>query len=246
MNQEVFFGNVDGMRAEKVTMTKVLAHRGASRAQRENTVAAFLAARQLGADAVELDVRQTADSLLVVHHDARLVETGRPLTDTPFRLLPDYIPTLDESLDACEGMWVNIEIKNNENEPDFDPTDHIVESVVRALARRNQPERWLLSSFRLTTINRCRLVAPAISTAWLTVEVPAGTAQRVSDFGHRALHPYWENVDEALIRECHAQGVEVNVWTCDDPEAMKRLAGWGVDGICTNVPDIACEVLRSL
>jgi len=246
VNQEVFFDNVSGSSAKKVTMTKVLAHRGASRAQRENTVAAFLAARQLGADAVELDVRQTADSLLVVHHDARLAETGRPITDTPFRLLPDYIPTLDEALDACEGMWVNIEIKNDENEPDFDPTDHIAELVVHALDLRNQPERWLLSSFRLKTINRCRLVEPAISTAWLTVEVPTGTAQRVSGFGHRALHPYWENVDEALIRECHAQGVEVNVWTCDDPEAMKRLAGWGVDGICTNVPDIACEVLRSL
>lgn len=226
-------------------MTKILAHRGASRAERENTVAAFTRARELGADAVELDVRLTADSLLVVHHDARLADTGRPITDTPFRLLPDYVPSLDDALDACVGMWVNIEIKNDENEPDFDPTDHIAELVVHALDRRNEPDRWLISSFRLQTINRCRLVEPAINTAWLTTEVPAGTAERVSGFGHKALHPYWEHVDEALIRECHDYGVEVNVWTCDDPEAMKRLASWGVDGICTNVPDVALEALRN-
>lgn len=225
-------------------MTKILAHRGASRAERENTVEAFRSARELGADGVELDVRLTADSRLVVHHDARVGETGRPITDTPFRLLPTYIPTLDEALDACEGMWVNVEIKNDEHEPDFDPTDHIAETVVRALMRRGEPDRWLISSFRLKTVNRCRLVGPLISTAWLTTEVPPDAVEQVAGYGHRALHPYWEHATEALIADCHARGVEVNVWTCDDPDAMRRLAMWGVDGICTNVPDVAREVLR--
>mgnify|MGYP003334289317 FL=1 len=226
-------------------MTKILAHRGASRAERENTVEAFRRARELGADAVELDVRLCADGILVVHHDPRLPESGRPITDTPFRLLPDHIPTLDSALDACDGMWVNVEIKNDEHEPDFDATDHIAEAVVHALAARGEPERWLISSFRFKTINRCRLVEPAIPTAWLTVEVPSGTAERVGSFGHKALHPYWESVTEELVADCHRHGVEVNVWTCDDPEAMRRLATWGVDGICTNVPDLAVRTLRN-
>ena len=101
----------------------------------------------------------------------------------------------------------------------------------------NRPER--LNAFRMKTINRCRLVEPSINTAWLTTEVPADAVEIVSNFGHKALHPYWEHVDEALVRSCHEHGVEVNVWTCDDPEAMRRLAAWGVDGICTNVPDPA-------
>jgi glycerophosphoryl diester phosphodiesterase len=226
-------------------VTKILAHRGASRAERENTVEAFRRARELGADAVELDVRLCADGILVVHHDPRLPESGRPITDTPFRLLPDHIPTLDRALDACDGMWVNVEIKNDEHEPDFDATDHIAEAVVHALAARGEPERWLISSFRFKTINRCRLVEPAIPTAWLTVEVPSGTAERVGSFGHKALHPYWESVTEELVADCHRHGVEVNVWTCDDPEAMRRLAAWGVDGICTNVPDLAVRTLRN-
>ena len=151
----------------------------------------------------------------------------------------------DDALDACAGMWVNVEIKNDPTEPDFDATDHIAERVVHALTRRNENDRWLISSFRLETVNRCRLVEPAIPTAWLTVEVPSGTAERVGSFGHKALHPYWESVTEELVADCHRHGVEVNVWTCDDPEAMRRLATWGVDGICTNVPDLAVRTLRN-
>ncbi|MFM8531181.1 MAG: glycerophosphodiester phosphodiesterase [Ilumatobacteraceae bacterium] len=226
-------------------MTQVLAHRGASRAERENTVAAFRRARELGADAVELDARLTADGVLVVHHDPRLADTGRPITDMPFRLLPDYVPTLDAALDACEGMWVNIEIKNDENEPDFDPTDHIAELVVHSLARRGEDDRWLISSFRLNTVYRCRLVEPEIPTVWLVTDVGENTVQQVAGFGHQAVHPYYTNVTETFIAECHGAGVKVNVWTCDDADAMARLAAWGVDGICTNVPDVAVSVLRS-
>ena len=225
-------------------MTQVLAHRGASRAERENTLAAFRRARQLGADAVELDVRLTADAVLVVHHDPRLADTGRPITDLPYRLLPDYVPTLDEALQACDGMWVNIEIKNDESEPDFDPTDHIAELVVHALVQRGSLDRWLISSFRLNTVNRCRLVEPDIATAWLVTDIAPDTVRQTADFGHRAVHPYFANVTEEFIAECHAAGVQVNVWTCDDPDAMQRLSKWGVDGICTNVPDVALSVLR--
>src|SRR4051812_33810066 len=91
----------------------VIAHRGASKAERENTLGAFRRARAMGADAVELDVRRTVDGVLVVHHD--------PL---PAELTP-HVPTLGDALDACTGMWVNVEIKNDPDEPDFDERDTI-------------------------------------------------------------------------------------------------------------------------
>lgn len=222
---------------------QIIAHRGASRAQRENTVAAFHAARTLGAHAVELDVRLTADAVLVVHHDPRLGASGTPITHVPRRLLPADVPTLDEALDACAGMWVNVEIKNDPAEPDFDPTDHIAELVTHSLAQRNEHQRWLISSFRFETVNRCRLVEPRIATAWLTVEIPDDTIARLQRFGHRAVHPYYASVTHDFVERSHAAGVQVNVWTCDEPEAMCRLADWGVDGICTNVPDLALDVL---
>jgi len=73
--------------------------------------------------------------------------------------------------------------------------------------------------------------------------VPAGTPARLSSAGHTALHPWYGTVDGALIDDCHAHDLAVNVWTCDDPDAMRRLVEWGVDGICTNLPDVARTAL---
>src|SRR5687767_2173304 len=100
-------------------MTKVIAHRGASAAYRENTVTAFAGARDMGADMVELDVRRTADGTLAVHHDAVLGD-GRALVGLRRDELPDHVPTLEEALDACAPLAMNIEIKNYMGDPDYD------------------------------------------------------------------------------------------------------------------------------
>ena len=107
-------------------MTQVLAHRGASNASRENTIDAFRLAGELGCDAVELDVRRTSDGQLIVHHDARLAD-GRAIVELSAADLPAHIPDLQAALDACSGMWVNVEIKNHPQDPDFDLTDSIAD-----------------------------------------------------------------------------------------------------------------------
>lgn len=222
-------------------MTAVIAHRGASRAERENTVPAFQRAAQLGADAVELDVRRSADGVLVIHHDPGLAD-GRLICRTDTADLPVEIPTLTAALEACAGMWVNVEIKNDPNEADFDSTDAIADQTVALLNERGEDERWLISSFRMATIDRCRLLAPTIRTAWLTEIINTSAIRRILNRGHVAIHPWHQMVTEQAIADCHAAGVEVNVWTCDDPAHMARLIAWGVDGICTNVPDVALAV----
>ena len=223
--------------------TAVIAHRGASRAEQENTLAAFRRAAEMGADAVELDVRRSADGILVVHHDPRL-EDGRVIVNTPSGDLPDHVATLADALDACAGMWVNVEIKNDAGEPDFDPTDSIADDTIAHLVARDQDHRWVISSFRIETVDRCRTLAPTIRTAWLCVVPPEGTAHTMVAKGHIALHPWVGAVTQQMIEECHAAGVQVNTWTCDEPERMAELAGWGIDGICTNVPDLALTVLN--
>src|ERR1700712_5637918 len=142
-------------------MVHVIAHRGASRAERENTVGAFGRARELGADAVELDVRRTADGVLVVHHDARLPD-GRSVDTTPVADLPVHVPALGASLDACAGMWVNVEIKNDPTEGGFDPTESIADETIAHLLARDEDERWLISCFRIETVDRCYHLAPQI------------------------------------------------------------------------------------
>ncbi len=225
-------------------MVEVLAHRGASAAARENTIEAFRLAAAIGSDGVELDVRRTLDGLLVVHHDARLADR-RVIGDMRASDLPAHVPHLDAALDACNGMWVNIEIKNDPDEPDFDPTDSIADDTTGALVRRGQDERWLISAFRLETVDRCRALVPTIRTAWLVGHVPDDVVATMVGRGHSALHPWVGALNRSHIDVCHGAGIAVNTWTCDDPRRMAELIEWGIDGICTNVPDVAIGVIAA-
>jgi len=227
---------------------QVMAHRGASRAERENTLAAFARARTMGADAVELDVRRTADDVLVVHHNPHLHDL-RLIRTTLHADLPDDVATLAGALDACDGMWVNVEIKNDPEEPDFDPDEQIADRTMALLLERGEPERWLISAFRIETLDRCRAIADAagvpIRTAWLTSIVPVDVVALLQARGHVALHPWVQLLSRDVVDACHAGGIQVNTWTCDDPDRMRELIEWGIDGICTNVPDVALRVLAA-
>jgi glycerophosphoryl diester phosphodiesterase len=217
-------------------------HRGASQAERENTVEAFRRAAEMGAGAVELDVRRSADGVLVVHHNADLPD-GRIICSTAAADLPPHVPTLGVALDACAGMWVNVEIKNDPDDPDFDPTESIADDTIANLLSRHEDHRWLISCFRLDTIDRCRALAPSIGTAWLCGAVPDGTAALLRQRGHVAVHPWVGLLTQAVVDDCHAHDLAVTTWTCDDPQRMAELVAWGIDGICTNVPDVALRVL---
>lgn len=230
--------------APGVTRVLVVAHRGASRRHPENTIEAFRGARGLGADWVELDVRRTRDGALAVHHDAALPD-GRLVVDVRAVELPPSVPLLDTALDACDGMGVNIEIKNSSGEPDFDAAEHLAGWVSSLVVERREQERVLVSSFSAATIDRVRTLEPSIPTALLTFNLPdpAATVELVAARGHDAIHPFVRTVDGELVERAHAAGLAVNTWTCDDPVYMRELVGFGVDGIVTNVPDIARAVV---
>jgi glycerophosphoryl diester phosphodiesterase len=215
----------------------VLGHRGASVAATENTPAAFALADALGADGVELDVRRTADGRLVVAHD--------PLPPSATAIDAMNLPSLDEALDACgDRMLVNVEIKNWKGDADHDPSMAIVQPVIDALRRRATNHRWLISSFSWSTVARCRELAPEIATACLTeAPVDAATIEQVAAAGHAAVHPWDGLVDEALVARCHDAGLAVNVWTCNDADRLVELAALGVDGVCTDLPDLALRAL---
>ncbi|MBM3805982.1 MAG: glycerophosphodiester phosphodiesterase, partial [Actinobacteria bacterium] len=173
-------------------MTQVMAHRGASKAEVENTTMAFARALAMGADAVELDVRLCASGELVVNHDP-VLKDGRAIIKTEKKDLPSHIPTLGEAIDACGEMWVNIEIKNEAKELDFDPQENVTGRVVEFLRRRGSVDRWLISSFRRQTVDRVRELMPGLRTAWLVMTLDdaelEATAKELAGQGHTALHP---------------------------------------------------------
>lgn len=227
-------------------MTKVIAHRGASVAHPENTLAAFRGAVEMGADGVELDVRRTADGRGAVVHDAHLPD-GRLVVEVTADDLPEEVPELAAALEACGPLEVNVEIKNWATEPDHDATCALAELVVAAVATAEMRERVIVSSFDLRTIDRVHELEPSLRTAWLVVDhpQPARLVERAAAGGHAGIHPVAGMVDADLVAAAHAAGLFVNVWTVDDPDEIRRLAELGVDGIVTNVPDIAREALRS-
>jgi glycerophosphoryl diester phosphodiesterase len=142
-------------------------------------------------------------------------------------------------------MFVNIEIKNDPTEPDHDPTDWVAHRLGELLVRLGGGARWLISSFRFETVGVCRLILPSARTAFLVETVDDGVIARTAAAGHSALHPLVDALDERTVRAAHGAGLAVNTWTCDHPGRMRELIAWGVDGICTNVPDVALAVRRA-
>lgn len=209
----------------------ILGHRGASAHEQENTIASFRRAAAMGADGVELDVRRG----FVVQHDPGPVRPGTPL--------------LPEALDACEGMLVNVEIKNLQGEEGFDETESLSDEVVALLASRAWRDDVLVSSFNLAAINRVKQLAPEVPTGFLVMIPPdADVAGRVVDrarrHGHGAVHPHHLGVTPRLVELASSAGLAVHTWTVNDPERMRALAAMGVDSIMTDVPDVAVATLR--
>jgi glycerophosphoryl diester phosphodiesterase len=224
-------------------MTLVIAHRGASRAHPPgNTLAAFRSARALGADWVELDVRRTADGALAVHHDAHL-EDGRAIVAVLADDLPDEVPLLADALAACDGLGVNVEIKNAPGEPDFDEQRTVAGQVLASVDGAERA-RHLVTSFDPFTLARVRELDPAVPIGLLAFDLqdPTPTVERAVELGCVALNPWDPYVTEGLVARCRSAGLDVNVWTVNDTDRMKEMLELGVTGIITDTPD----VLRAL
>ena len=222
----------------------VVAHRGASHDRLENTVEAFVEARVQGAEWVELDVRLSADNVLMVHHDAHYAD-GRLVREVWAAAAPDHVPNLAEAFEACEGMGVNVEVKNLPGDPDHDASAMVCEAGAGLAGAYRPPELLLVSSFDITAVDRIRATDPSLPTAWLMAE-RHGTdlmLDRTADHGHGAVNPWDQLVDEHLVSASHDRGLAVFVWTVDDPGRMAELAEWGVDGIVTNRPGVARAVI---
>jgi glycerophosphoryl diester phosphodiesterase len=217
---------------------EIIAHRGASRDCRENTLAAFALALAQGADGIELDVHGTADGELVVHHDHVLRPKGRSgltfpiasLTTAAVRRVPltggHRVPTLAEVFALVAGrarLYVEIKAPG---------IDGAVADFLSA-----HPAAWsAVHAFdhRIPVAVRAR--RPGTRIGLLSASYPLDLAAVLrgtdaSDFWQHA-----ELVDEALVQQVHDAGMRVVAWTENDAPHARQLAAWGVDAICTDIP----------
>jgi len=231
-------------RGRAALVTAVWAHRGSTDGARENTLGAFRAARRQGADGVELDVRATAGGTLVVHHDPAL-DDGRFVAHLDAEGMPGWLPTLEEALEECRGLTVDVEVKNLPTEVGYDPDEGTAAGAARLVVRLGLTAGVVISAFSMATIDAVRAAAPGVATGWLTL---AGYDQldalaMAADRGHAALHPRHEAVTTDLVAAAHDRGMAVHAWTVDDPERIRELAAAGVDAVITNVPGVALAAL---
>jgi glycerophosphoryl diester phosphodiesterase len=164
-------------------MTAVFAHRGCTEGFVENTLEAFAEAKRLGADGVELDVRLTADGALAVLHDPAIEGLG-PVADLTVAELPAHVPLLADALGVCDGLVVNVEIKNDPREPGHDAGEAVAALTAEAIAEAGWTDRVIVSSFQVSTLQAVRAVDGrlAVGVLWPPVaDLEAGLALAVNE-----------------------------------------------------------------
>jgi len=200
-----------------------------------NRIGSFGWCRRQGVDGIECDVRRTADDRLVVIHDAELRD-GTAIAAARRSELPQFIPDLDQVLDACQGLIVNVELKNFPRDPAFDASQRVTHLLVELLAARGLTDRVLVSCFDFAAIDVVRAEAPTVPTAmlYLSRRPAADLLERAADHGHEIVHPYDTMVDAAFVDLARERSIAVNVWLGDGgPARLETLVELGVDGLIT-------------
>ena len=216
-------------------VTAVFAHRGCTDGFVENTIEAFVEARRLGADGVELDVRLTADGALAVHHDAEVPGRG-PLHELGVGDLPAHVPLLADVLAVCEGMVVNVEIKNAPQDPGWDPGEAVAALTAAAIEEAGWTAHVIVSSFQVATLRAVQAADGrlALGALWGLAVEPGAALAEAARAGFRAVHPFVSSVDAALVERAHAAGLAVNVWTVNAPHDLAVMVAAGVDAVITD------------
>jgi glycerophosphoryl diester phosphodiesterase len=217
---------------------QAISHRGLRISAPENSVSAFRAALESGAEGIELDVHATLDGTVVVHHDFDVTLDG---TRVPIRTLEasaisraalpggERIPTLDETLEAVlDRAKVYIEVKASGIEAD----------VVRCLRRHAHfIDNYAVHAFDHRVVKRVFEMMPSIRTGILQVGYPIDSVAAMRAAGASDLWQHVDFVDERLVADVHARKGRLVVWTANSEEDWSRLAHLGVDAVCTDAVD---------
>ncbi len=232
----------------------VWAHRGASAHSPENSLAAFEHARRVGADGIEMDVRLCRTGEAVVIHDPDLKRVAGAHLDVAgasLRELSRYdigegerIPSLEDALDACRDVLVNLEMKVE----GFAATG-MERTVAEAVKKVGLEERRvMISSFHPAALWRFKSLLPGVGRALLFGSCQAWYLRRGwhrTGLSVAAIHPEHTLASPRAIKKWRKQGLRVNVWTVNHPRTIREFADRGADGVITDDPALALDTLRS-
>ena len=232
---------------EELTLLAI-AHRGASAHAPENTLLAIRLAANMGADMVEMDVRLTADGVPVVIHDSnlqRLAGRGINIGDLTVDQLQEidvgegqHVPTLDEALTLCRELAIGAYLELKE------PGTPIQAALL--VRQLGMTFYTLFSSFNAALLREVKRVLPHADTAILFHDVDADPLVLAAEADANYVHPAWEKaaprpdflLSRAWVERVHAQEIGVITWHEERPNVVRALRHLGVDGICSDRPDV--------
>lgn len=242
----------------------IIAHRGGAKESTENTIAAFQRANRIGANGIETDLRLTRDGVVVIYHDERYgrVEgigsnsTSPLLSDMTFAELTartlkpvgdDHggrrVPTLADLLKEVNAGLLNIEIKRGAR------FDELVEKTISILRRSSALSRVVLEPPDLVTAGKLRAglgdglrlhINPAYDSSVSFDE----SLKRVLAFKPHSISVSYKRISWEILDVAHKAGVEVWVWTVDQPEIAQAMTLLGVDAIKTDAPSTIIRLLK--
>ncbi len=245
-----------GMLLETVGSTRtveIIAHRGAAGSRPENTLAAINKAAEDNADWIEIDVQETADNEVVVAHDSdfmKLAGVDLKIWDATMADLteidigswfdPSYsgerTPTLRQALKAVKGRGkVMIELKYYGHDVDLESR------VVGIVEETGMASDVSVMSLKYDGVRKMQALRPDWRYGVLAATAIGDLAALEADF----LAVNTGQASLQLIRRAHSQGKEIYVWTVDDPITMSRMISMGVDGLITNEPALARQVMEA-
>lgn len=239
-------------------MSKIFGHRGFSGKYPENTMLAFEKAVEIGVDGMEFDVHICKSGELVIIHDEDIKRTcnGQGLVrDMTLEELKSYdasagfagvygvnrIPTLREYFELVKDKDIisNIELKTGVFE-----YPGIEKMVIDMVEEYGLEDKVILSSFNHETILRCEKINPDIKRGFLSESWLINYGKYTAECNVQCCHPIHYFLREDTVKEMHDAGCEINTWTVNEYEDIKRLAALGVDSLIGNFPDRMIEVLR--
>ena len=213
----------------------VIAHRGASGYEYENSRAAFRRAVVLDADGVELDIHATRDGGIVVHHDPEIPGVGpiAQLSSAEARQVRipngETLPTLAEILGLMGDRDVWIEAKAL-------PAKHDA-ALLAILDAGPAPERYAIHSFDHRVVHRLGQARPGLRLGILLTAYLCDAVAVMRSVGATTLWQEWRQVDQDLVSQVHEAGGSVIAWTVNEIGDLDRMVRLGVDGLCGNYPD---------
>jgi glycerophosphoryl diester phosphodiesterase len=213
----------------------VIAHRGASGYEYENSRAAFRRAVMLDADGVELDIHATRDGGIVVHHDPEVPGFGpiAQMTLAEARQVRirngESLPLLAEILGLVGDRDVWVEVKTLP--PAFD------RMLLTILEQGPVPARYAVHSFDHRIVFRLGETQPSLRRGILLAAYLQDSVSVMRAVGATTLWQEWQQVDQDLVNLVHEAGGTVIAWTVNELGDLDRMVRLGVDGLCGNYPD---------